>query len=141
MYSRIIVGTDGSSRAEQAVEHAATLARQNAAELHLVIGSGSPVISADMYATAQPNPAAIAEACRETLEPLAQRLRDAGDDVTLHVCSESGVAAICNTADDVDGDLIVVGNRGMSGARRLLGSVPNSVAHHTTRSVLIVPTD
>lgn len=141
MYSRIIVGTDGSSRSEKAVEQAAALARQSAAELHLVIGVGSPVISPDMYGAAPPDPVAIAETCRETLEPLAQRLRDAGDDVTLHVRSEGGVAAICNTATDLDGDLIVVGNRGMTGARRLLGSVPNSIAHRSTRSVLIVRTD
>ena len=39
-------------------------------------------------------------------------------------------------------DLIVVGNQGMTGARRfLLGSVPNRVAHHTPCDVLIVKTD
>jgi nucleotide-binding universal stress UspA family protein len=37
-------------------------------------------------------------------------------------------------------DMIVVGNRGMSGAKRMLGSVPNKVSHHATCEVLIVPT-
>jgi nucleotide-binding universal stress UspA family protein len=33
-----------------------------------------------------------------------------------------------------------VGNRGMKGARRILGSVPNHVAHHASCAVMIVPT-
>jgi nucleotide-binding universal stress UspA family protein len=38
-------------------------------------------------------------------------------------------------------DVIVVGNRGMTGAKRfLLGSVPNRVAHHAPCSVLVVRT-
>ena len=34
----------------------------------------------------------------------------------------------------------MVGNKGMHGARRILGSVPNSVAHGADCSVLIVDT-
>jgi nucleotide-binding universal stress UspA family protein len=37
--------------------------------------------------------------------------------------------------------MIVVGNLGMSGARRLLGSVPNKVSHEAVCSVLIVATN
>jgi nucleotide-binding universal stress UspA family protein len=40
----------------------------------------------------------------------------------------------------VKADLIVVGNKGMKGVRRVLGSVPNSVAHGAHCSVLIVDT-
>ncbi len=36
--------------------------------------------------------------------------------------------------------MIVVGNRGMTGARRVLGSVPNDVSHHARCDVLIVET-
>jgi nucleotide-binding universal stress UspA family protein len=36
--------------------------------------------------------------------------------------------------------MIIVGNKGMQGARRVLGSVPNKVAHHAPCSVLIVST-
>jgi nucleotide-binding universal stress UspA family protein len=53
----------------------------------------------------------------------------------------SGQAAVCEVASTVDADLIVIGNRGMTGARRVLGSVPNSVAHHASCSVLIVETN
>jgi nucleotide-binding universal stress UspA family protein len=49
--------------------------------------------------------------------------------------------AIIDAAEEEGADLIVVGNRGMQGAKRfLLGSVPNRVAHHAPCSVLIVHT-
>jgi nucleotide-binding universal stress UspA family protein len=41
----------------------------------------------------------------------------------------------------VDADLLVVGNRGMTGMKRfVLGSVPNKISHHAPCSVLIVDT-
>jgi nucleotide-binding universal stress UspA family protein len=43
-------------------------------------------------------------------------------------------------AHHLNADLIVVGDRGMHGGRRLLGSVPNTVSHHAPCSVLIVST-
>ena len=49
--------------------------------------------------------------------------------------------AILDVAEEQRADLIVVGNRGMTGAKRfLLGSVPNKVSHHAPCSVLIVRT-
>jgi len=49
--------------------------------------------------------------------------------------------AILDVAEEVGADLIVVGNKGMTGARRfLLGSVPNKVSHHASTSVIIVRT-
>ena len=52
-----------------------------------------------------------------------------------------GADAIIDVAEEQACDLIVVGNRGMTGARRfLLGSVPNRVSHHAPCSVLIVRT-
>ena len=50
--------------------------------------------------------------------------------------------AILNVAEETKADLIVVGNKGMTGARRfLLGSVPNNVSHHAPCSVIIVQND
>jgi nucleotide-binding universal stress UspA family protein len=47
--------------------------------------------------------------------------------------------AILDVAEEQGADLIVVGNKGMTGATRfLLGSVPNKVSHHAPCSVLIV---
>ncbi len=50
--------------------------------------------------------------------------------------------AILSVAEETKADLIVVGNKGMTGARRfLLGSVPNNVSHHAPCSVIIVQND
>jgi nucleotide-binding universal stress UspA family protein len=49
--------------------------------------------------------------------------------------------ALLDVAEQVGADLLVVGNRGMTGARRfVLGSVPNEVSHHSPCSLLIVDT-
>ncbi len=142
MYENIVVGTDGSAGGTLAVEHAARLARMSGATLHLVQGSGSPVLAAPMYGDVPAiDHQQIIEACLAELEPLAGRVRADGIDVEVHVIAASGHAALCDVAESVGADLIVVGNRGMTGARRLLGSVPNSVAHRAPCSVLIVHTD
>jgi nucleotide-binding universal stress UspA family protein len=142
MYQRIVVGTDGSERAGTAVEQAVALARLSQAELHLVLGCGSPVIAAPYYAgTAPIDPAEAVRACTDQLEAIAEPLRADGLDVATHVNSSSGHSALCDIAADINADLIVVGNRGMTGAKRFLGSVPNSVAHQAPCSVLIVSTN
>jgi nucleotide-binding universal stress UspA family protein len=142
MYQSIVVGTDGSAGGTQAAEHAASLARLTHSKLHLVQGCGSPVLAAPMYGEI---PAIdhhqVVEACKAELEPLAGRLRSTGIEVEIHVVATSGHAALCDVAEAVHAGLIVVGNRGMTGARRLLGSVPNSVAHRAPCSVLIVHTN
>ena len=142
MYQNIVVGTDGSERATMAVEHAAALARLCGGRLHLVQGCGSPVMSVPMYGDAVPvDHHEVVQACEAELEPLAARIRTTGVEVDLHVVSASGHSAVCDVADTIDADLIVIGNRGMTGARRLLGSVPTSITHHAQCSVLIVHTD
>lgn len=142
MYQRIVVGTDGSERAGTAVEHAATLAKQFGSTLILVQGVGSAVVVAPAFGAVEPVAAAtIVDAARNEVDLLADRLRARGLSVETYVTTTDGVSALCGAAKEHDAQLIVVGNRGMTGARRLLGSVPNSVAHHAPCAVLIVPTD
>jgi nucleotide-binding universal stress UspA family protein len=142
MYQRIVVGTDGSDRAGTAVDHAARLADLSGAELHLVLGCGSPVVAAPYVPDiAGIDPNSTVQACTVQLEEIAEPLRSGGRHVAVHVRTTSGHAALCDVAAEVDADVIVVGNRGMAGARRFLGSVPNSVAHQAPCSVLIVSTN
>ena len=47
---------------------------------------------------------------------------------------------IVSVAEEQQVELIVVGNKGMKGAKRILGSVPNAVAHSAPCAVLIVST-
>jgi nucleotide-binding universal stress UspA family protein len=142
MYQHIVVGTDGSDGAALAVEHAASLAEMTGATLHLVQASGSPVVVASAYGNIASvvDPASVAAACLETLQPIAERLRARGIEVEVRVVADSAAAALCTTAEQLGADMIVVGSRGMTGARRFLGSVPNSVTHQATCSVLVVAT-
>ena len=142
MYQRIVVGTDGSDRAQAAVEQAAALAQATGAALHLVQGCGSAIIVSPLYGEAAGiNPNEIVDACVAELQPRVDELRSRDLDVSLHVVPSSGRDALCSVAQEIDADLIVVGNRGMTGAKRVLGSIPNSVAHHASCSVLIAATD
>lgn len=141
MYQHIVVGTDGSDRAAAAVDHAAGLAGLSGAEVHLVQGCGSPVAVASLTGdVAAIDPREVVAACELELEPVAVKLREGGLTVHVHVVEEPAQTALCKVAEAIGADLIVVGNRGMTGARRLLGSVPKSVAHHAPCSVLIVST-
>jgi nucleotide-binding universal stress UspA family protein len=64
-----------------------------------------------------------------------------GLSVQSHAVSGNAADAILEAAQSIGADLIVVGSKGMHGARRVLGSVPNSVAHGANCSVLVVKTD
>ncbi len=143
----IVVGTDGSVTATRAVEHAGQLARALGADVHVVTtydtttagerlaAAGGVVVTSSLSTLqeAQARAEAIAEAARAQLEPL-------GITVYTHVCSGEAAETLVTIADDRRAQMIVVGNRGMSGARRLLGSVPNRVSHSAHCGVLIVPT-
>ena len=81
------------------------------------------------------------EAVTETLEHAATAVRDAGVDVEIHAREGDPADAILDVAEEEKADLIVVGNKGMTGAKRfLLGSVPNKVSHHAPCSVMIIRT-
>ena len=77
----------------------------------------------------------------ETLEGAADGLRDEGVEVETHAREGDPADAILDVAEEQKADLIVVGNKGMTGAKRfLLGSVPNKVSHHAPCSVMIIRT-
>jgi nucleotide-binding universal stress UspA family protein len=145
VFSNIVVGTDGSKTAGRAVEVAADLARQHGAVLHLVNAYKLPSASA---AAGMAGPTAIGtdDLSAETFVQESQR-------VLANACTTTGAAkteshsgmgspvdVVIGVAEAVDADLIVVGSKGMQGARRLIGSVPNSIAHRAPCHVLIAKT-
>jgi nucleotide-binding universal stress UspA family protein len=76
-----------------------------------------------------------------TLEEAAGEIRAAGVEVEVFARQGDPADAILDVAEERGSDLIVVGNKGMTGAKRfLLGSVPNKVSHHAPCSVLIIRT-
>ena len=146
MFKRIVVGTDGSETAAVAVQHAAELARTTGAALDLV-SAYEPVPQDRLRNESQQVPGDIAhgvgprEDVNALLETAAGSAREAGIEASSHAREGDPADAILDVAEEVGADLIVVGNKGMTGARRfLLGSVPNKISHHAPCGVYIVRT-
>lgn len=146
MFTRIVVGTDGSETAAAAVGQAIDLAKMAGAQLNIV-SAFEPVSSRRIAGEQQDAPADVQyeigprEDVNLILEGAAAEAKKAGVEVQTHALENDPADAILNVAEKSGADLIVVGNKGMTGARRfLLGSVPNNVSHHAPCSVIIVRT-
>jgi nucleotide-binding universal stress UspA family protein len=146
LFERIVVGTDGSDTAGEAVRQAIELARATGAKLD-VVSAYEPVPRSRLREEAGEVPGDIAYAVgpREdvnvVLEGAAGPAKAAGVDVTTHAREGDPADAILDIAEETKAALIVVGNKGMTGARRfLLGSVPNKISHHAPCSVYIART-
>jgi nucleotide-binding universal stress UspA family protein len=147
MFGSIIVGTDGSDTATTAVRYAIDLAHQLGARLQIVsayepvsrqrLRHESVEVPSDVQWMVNPREDVLA-----LLDQAAAEARAAGvTEVETFARQGDAADAIIDVAEEVRSDLIVVGNRGMTGAKRfLLGSVPNKVSHHAPCSVLIVRT-
>jgi nucleotide-binding universal stress UspA family protein len=139
MFKKILVGTDGSDSASKAVEHAAELAKAMGAELVVLTAYASP--RSDVGSTFGRADAYPGQEIGQAI------LRDAekhlGKDLKIKSVVREGDPAegLIDVAEEEGVDLIVVGNKGMTGAKRfLLGSVPNQISHHAPSNVLIVHT-
>jgi nucleotide-binding universal stress UspA family protein len=143
MFSSIVVGTDGSETADRALTRALEMARLTGARLH-VVSAYEPV------AARVTGGAPAAEAAEWSVGPdfevegvlnrAITRARAEGVETEVRAPKGDPADAILTVADEVNADLIVLGSRGMQGARRVLGSVPNKVSHRARCDVLIVQT-
>ncbi|MEY2434725.1 MAG: hypothetical protein QOC92_4450 [Acidimicrobiaceae bacterium] len=146
MFSSIVVGTDGSSRSRQAVAAATELAKMHGAKVHLVrafrptLQTAALAAGDAMMALAPTTDAEIQAQVQEELERLAAEIERDGVAVQVYACPQAAPSAILSVATHQEADLIIVGSKGMHGARRVLGSVPNSIAHQATCTVMIIPT-
>ncbi|HEY1567699.1 MAG TPA: universal stress protein [Solirubrobacteraceae bacterium] len=143
MGDSIVVGTDGSETAKQAVTEAVRLAKALSAPLHVVSAyqpmlakvSGAPEGAAKVW---QPLPD---DEVDRILNEAVAGVRIAGLEASAHAVRKDPADALIEVADEVGASMIVVGSKGMHGARRLaLGNVPNKVSHHAHCNVLIVAT-
>jgi nucleotide-binding universal stress UspA family protein len=147
MFGSIVVGTDGSETATQAVRQAIELARAVGGRIELV-SAYEPVTDARLREeSVQRVPEDLQwminprEDVQATLEAAAAEIRAAGVEVEVFARLGDPADAILDVAEERGSDLIVLGNKGMTGAKRfLLGSVPNKVSHHAPCSVLIIRT-
>jgi nucleotide-binding universal stress UspA family protein len=141
----IVVGTDGSESAKRALGEAVRLAQALKADVHIVSAYeplrgahivGAPEGAAKVWA---PLPDSQVEG---TLGEAAAFVRMRNVPVETHAVRKDPAAALLEVAGSVGASLIVVGSRGMHGAKRfVLGSVPNTVSHNAHCNVLIVSTD
>ena len=145
MFRSIVVGTDGSESAAIAVAGAAEIARLTGATLHIATVGGATTSA--MLGDPLAGSAAMSVAAEETRDELntiveraAEPAQAQGVTVATHTLIGSAAQALCDLAESVGADLLVVGNRGMKGGRRFLGSVPNTISHHAPCSVLIYET-
>lgn len=123
MYQRIIVGTDGSDTAAKAVARAVDLAGTTGATLTIMTAS-------------KPDKG------QRIVDDAKARHESSGVAIDTAVVDGDPVSALIETAKSGDYDLVVVGNKGMTGVSRFfrLGAVPNKLSHHLPASMLIVRT-
>ena len=141
-----MVGTDGSPTANDALTRAIRLAASIDATLEIV-SAYEPVPKAVLNAQAKATPEEWQWAISPTeevdgiLRAAADAASAAGVEARTHAQEGDPADAILAVAEASDADVIVVGNKGMTGTKRfLLGSVPNKISHHAPCSVLIAKT-
>jgi len=146
MFRTIVVGTDGSQTAGEAVREAIELAKTVGATIELV-SAYEPVPSQRLREESRQAPEDMQwmvnprEDVDATLKAAAAQIDEAGVSVNTYAREGDPADAILDVAEERGADLIVVGNKGMTGAKRfLLGSVPNKISHHAPCSVLIIRT-
>jgi nucleotide-binding universal stress UspA family protein len=146
VFTRIVVGTDGSETAGEAVRQAVDLAKMAGAQISIV-SAYAPLSERQVKEEQSAAPADVQheigprENVNLVLNAAAAAAKAEGIEIQTHPVEGDPAEAILKVAEETKADLIVVGNKGMTGARRfLLGSVPNKVSHHAPCSVIIVRT-
>ena len=156
MISTVAVGTDGSATANEAVSEAAEIARRFGAKLVLLSAfqesrpAGERVASdveglltgrstAGQGEDIEVQWASSSSArVRTILERSEAELREAGIECETRAAVGDPAEVLVQLAAECGADVLVIGNKGMH--RRVLGSVPNTVAHKAPCSVLVVKT-
>ena len=146
MFDRIVVGTDGSDTAGEAVRRAIELAKLSGGSLGIV-AAFAPVARTRVREEQAELPGDVTHAIgpREDvnviLDAAVGEAKQEGVEAEPYPREGDPADAILDVAEETNADLIVVGNKGMTGAKRfLLGSVPNKVSHHAPCGVFIVRT-
>jgi nucleotide-binding universal stress UspA family protein len=140
MAKTIVVGTDGSETASMVVRRTARLASALDAVVHIVSAYKSIAGTGKApYAPAFASERADAEAIlMEALEVVRGQQVQA----RTHAIPGDPAEALLQVAEAERAGMIVVGNKGLTGARRfLLGSVPDKVSHHASCNVMIIRSD
>ena len=133
---KILLATDGSESATDALRAAVELAEESGASIDvLTVARTVHALKGAVHAL----PMEDVDEARRIAEEHALAVRGLGIDAHAHVAHDEPAHAICEVARELDADLIVVGSRGLGPVRgALLGSVSRAVLSHAGRPVLVV---
>ena len=144
MFRTVVAGTDGSPRAERAVQEAIDLCKSEGARLHLVAAFGANERHWESIETSREVALVdLREVAESVLARDGRKAKEQGVAVVDWAAREGTAAeAILDAAVAEEADVIVIGNKGMTGRKRfLLGGVPDKISRHAPCSVMIVNTD
>jgi nucleotide-binding universal stress UspA family protein len=143
MFRSILVPLDGTRFSEAVLSAAVRLARGARGRLHLTLAHQPTAALVGMGEIAAPSPEidlALQEQEKAYLDGVVENLGQTADGpiTTSQVAGPAG-EAICNEADRIGADLIVMATHGRSALGRLwLGSVSNHVVRHAGVPVLLL---
>jgi nucleotide-binding universal stress UspA family protein len=144
LYESIVVGTDGSSTAQRAVAEATRLSMALGSALH-VVAAYEPVRGVRVEGSPEGAKAGVHvlpdSEVQTIVDAAAATVRMSGVDAKSHALTGDPAGALIAVAEQENAGLIVVGSCGMHGVKRVLGSVPNKVAHRARCNVMIVATE
>ena len=144
LFSKIVVAVDGSESSNKVYDVAAQLTKLSNCKLIIVHVVMPPQPVGGLFYT----DAYSIDKLRIDLEEAGNRLLQRYSEKSINeykIAVETILAqgyppdAIIREANAKGADLIVIGSKGFSGAKHFfIGSVPNSVLHHSTVPVLLV---
>jgi len=140
-HGKILVPTDFSEQSTEALRRAGVLAARCEAEVHL-LHILEPIAYPDTDQIFLPNPEEISDAQKGAAKKnLADQSEAAGFATTTHLeeSMEKPARAICQFAESLPADLIVIGHHGHKGIIEnfLIGSTAERVVRHAPCSVLV----
>jgi nucleotide-binding universal stress UspA family protein len=144
--TKILLATDGSEEAKLASSTASELAKSTYSELHPIyvepLTYAYQLTDWEVYYTDLPDrlQETTEEQAKSTLDEKVQRIREAGGEIAeAHARAGHPDTEIVGLAGKLGAGLIVMGSRGLGPLKRaLMGSVSDSVVHHSPCPVLVV---
>ena len=139
-FTAIVAGTDGSTLAEEAVAHAARIASQDGAALHIVCAfPDAGHFRERMRSTGTSEKVDLRAVAEDALARASAHAKAHGVEAKTHLVEDEAATALVDVAQEVGADLLVVGSRGLSRVERFtMGSVSHKVFHHAPCTVMVV---
>jgi universal stress protein A len=137
----VLVATDFSENAHQAVDAAIAIAKNFGARIELVHAFQTPVPIVSPYEVVVPDGflEQARDAAAKNLKAVVEKISSEGVEVSSHLTEVPAAPAIARLAEDLDTDLVIMGTRGNTGLKHvLLGSVAERTIRLAPCSVLTI---